>query len=57
MNSALGVKAYAEHSPSCGWYVFWETASAFGCRGEGLTKEQAEALAELIRTGQEQADR
>jgi len=32
-----------------GYYVFWETANAYGSRGNDLTKEAAEALAQRIR--------
>jgi hypothetical protein len=36
-----------------GWYVFWETSSAYGARGRGLTEAQAIDLAARIRTGEE----
>lgn len=36
-----------------GYFVFWQTANAYGSRGSGLSKEAAERLAERLLNGEE----
>lgn len=33
------------------WFVYWETPTAYGSRGVGLSLEAAKALAERIQKG------
>lgn len=44
-----GVTARAVESLG-GYWVYWQTPAAYGSRGHDLDKEQAEALAEAIRS-------
>lgn len=44
--------AEPRHIEGVGWYVFWETAGAFGSAGTGLSEERAHALASALLSGE-----
>lgn len=48
------VRGHVDGGGTTQWFVYWETATAYGSRGVGLNREEAESLARRIRSGEVQ---
>ena len=49
----VSVRSHTDGGGTEQWFVYWETPTAFGSRGVGLSREAAEDLAERIKSGEE----